>query len=72
MLEERAHIPGAMVGRARHRGQEARTPELHHHLLSQFRFARTKPPITFQRERREHYSRQAVPAQMLVPRSIGR
>ena len=40
-----------------------------HHLLSQFRYReKTKPPIILpERERHEHYSRQAVPAQMLVP-----
>ena len=40
-----------------------------HHLLSQFSYReKTKPPIILpERERHEHYSRQAVPAQMLVP-----
>jgi polyphosphate kinase 2 len=40
-----------------------------HHLLSQFSYReKTKPPIVLpERERHEHYSRQAVPAQMLVP-----
>jgi polyphosphate kinase 2 len=40
-----------------------------HHLLSQFPYVeRPKPPVVMpERERHEHYSRQAVPAEMLVP-----
>jgi len=40
-----------------------------HHLLSQFPYReKIKPPVILpERERHEHYSRQAVPAQMLVP-----
>ena len=40
-----------------------------HHLLQQFAYAETeKEPIVLpERERHEHYSRQAVPAEMLVP-----
>jgi polyphosphate kinase 2 len=40
-----------------------------HHLLSLFSYAETpKPPVVLpERERHEHYSRQAVPANMLVP-----
>jgi polyphosphate kinase 2 len=40
-----------------------------HHLLSQFPYReKVKPPVILpERERHEHYSRQAVPAQMLVP-----
>jgi polyphosphate kinase 2 len=40
-----------------------------HHLLSQFPYIeKTKPPIKLpERERHEHYSRQAVPSEMLVP-----
>ena len=39
------------------------------HLLRQFKYSETpKPPIVLpERERHEHYSRQAVPAEMLVP-----
>jgi hypothetical protein len=39
------------------------------HLLKQFPYAEVhKTPIVLpQRERHEHYSRQAVPAEMLVP-----
>jgi hypothetical protein len=38
-------------------------------LLSLFDYAETpKPPVVLpERERHEHYSRQAVPANMLVP-----
>jgi polyphosphate kinase 2 len=40
-----------------------------HHLLSQFPYVeRPKPPLSLpERERHEHYSRQAVPSEMLVP-----
>jgi len=40
-----------------------------HHLLGQFPYVeRPKPPIKLpERERHEHYSRQAVPPEMLVP-----
>ncbi|HEX5049673.1 MAG TPA: polyphosphate kinase 2 [Gammaproteobacteria bacterium] len=40
-----------------------------HHLLSQFPYVeKVKPPISLpERERHEHYSRQAVPGEMLVP-----
>jgi polyphosphate kinase len=40
-----------------------------HHLLQQFPYVEmAKPPIVLpERERHEHYSRQAVPAEMLVP-----
>jgi len=40
-----------------------------HHLLQQFEYAQVpKPPIVLpERERHEHYSRQAVPPQILVP-----
>ena len=40
-----------------------------HHLLTQFPYKETpKPPIVLpERERHEHYSRQAVPADMVVP-----
>jgi hypothetical protein len=39
------------------------------HLLKQFHYQETpKTPIVLpQREHHEHYSRQAVPAEMLVP-----
>ena len=39
------------------------------HLLKQFPYSETpKPPIELPpREHHEHYSRQAVPAEMLVP-----
>jgi hypothetical protein len=40
------------------------------HLLQQFPYVETppKPPIVLpERERHEHYSRQAVPAEMRVP-----
>jgi polyphosphate kinase 2 len=40
-----------------------------HHLLQQFSYSETaKPPIVLpERERHEHYSRQAVPAEIVVP-----
>jgi polyphosphate kinase len=40
-----------------------------HHLLEQFKYTEiTKPPIVLpERERHEHYSRQAVPNEMVVP-----
>jgi hypothetical protein len=40
-----------------------------HHLLQQLPYTEVdKPPIVLsQREHHEHYSRQAVPAEMLVP-----
>ena len=40
-----------------------------HHLLTQFEYTeKPKPPIVLpERERHEHYSRQAVPAEMVVP-----
>ena len=40
-----------------------------HHLLQQFEYSEVrKPPIVLpERERHEHYSRQAVPPHMLVP-----
>jgi polyphosphate kinase 2 len=40
-----------------------------HHLLQQFAYAETEKPAVIlpERERDEHYSRQAVPAEMLVP-----
>jgi hypothetical protein len=40
-----------------------------HHLLQQFPYTETpKSPIVLpERERHEHYSRQAVPAEMVVP-----
>jgi hypothetical protein len=40
-----------------------------HHLLTQFAYVeKTKPAFVLpERERHEHYSRQAVPTEMLVP-----
>ena len=42
---------------------------LHKMMLQQFQYAETeRPPVVLpERERHEHYSRQAVPAEMLVP-----
>ena len=56
------------MGRAGGR-QEAGAAQLHRSLLKQFPYEETpKAPIVLpQREHHEHYSRQAVPPEMLVP-----
>jgi hypothetical protein len=63
-----AHSRGALVGGAGRR-QEAGATELHRSPAEAVPVpAVQKPPVVLpQREHHEHYSRQAVPAEMLVP-----
>src|SRR4029079_5780984 len=68
IMLDRTHIPDARwwVVHAVHK-KRARLNAIHH-LLQQFQYAQTeRPPIVLpERERHEHYSRQAVPAEMVV------
>ena len=64
-----AYPRGALVGGAGRR-QETRAPELHPSpAASSFRTAKSRRPgiVLPERDHHEHYSRQAVPADMLVP-----
>jgi polyphosphate kinase len=69
VMLERSHIPEARWWVVQ--GVDKKRARLNciHHLLKQFPYTEIrKPPIVLpQREHHEHYSRQAVPAEMLVP-----
>jgi hypothetical protein len=66
---ERSHIPEARWWVVHAVDKKRARLNFIDHLLKQFPYAETpKPPIELpQREHHEHYSRQAVPAEMLVP-----
>ena len=69
VMFERSHIPEARWWVVQ--GVDKKRARLNciHHLLDQFPYSEVqKPPFVLpERERHEHYSRQAVPAEMLVP-----
>jgi len=69
VMLERTHIPDARWWVIQAVDKKRARLNVIHHLLSQFPYAEIeKPPIVLpKRERHEHYSRQAVPAEMLVP-----
>src|SRR5580700_7956173 len=69
VMLERSHIPEARWWVVQAVDKKRARLNCMHHFLQQFPYAEVeKPPITLpQREHHEHYSRQAVPADMLVP-----
>jgi polyphosphate kinase len=69
VMLERSHIPEARWWVVHAVDKKRARLNFIDHLLKQFPYAETpKPPIELpQREHHEHYSRQAVPAEMLVP-----
>jgi polyphosphate kinase 2 len=69
IMLERTHIPEAPWWVVHAVDKKRARLNCIHHLLQQFPYAEVKkPPIVLpERERHEHYSRQAVPAQMVVP-----
>jgi polyphosphate kinase len=69
IMLERTHIPEARWWVVQAVDKKRARLNCIHHLLQQFDYAEIKkPPILLpERERHEHYSRQAVPAEMLVP-----
>src|SRR5579864_5779706 len=69
VMLERSHIPEAKWWVVHAVDKKRARLNCIHHLLQQFDYAEIKkPPILLpERERHEHYSRQAVPAEMLVP-----
>jgi polyphosphate kinase len=69
IMLERTHIPEARWWVVHAVDKKRARLNCIHHLLQQFDYAEIKkPPILLpERERHEHYSRQAVPAEMLVP-----
>src|SRR5579864_5374325 len=69
IMLERTHIPEAPWWVVQAVDKKRARLNCIHHLLQQFDYSQVpKPPIVLpERERHEHYSRQAVPPQMLVP-----
>jgi polyphosphate kinase 2 len=69
VMLERSHIPEARWWVVHAVDKKRARLNFIDHLLKQFPYEETpKPPIALpQREHHEHYSRQAVPAEMLVP-----
>jgi hypothetical protein len=69
IMLERTHIPEARWWVVQAVDKKRARLNFIHHLLQQFAYMQTeKEPIVLpERERHEHYSRQAVPAEMLVP-----
>jgi len=69
IMLERTHIPEARWWVVQAVDKKRARLNCIHHLLSQFEYVETpRTPIVLpQRERHEHYSRQAVPAEMVVP-----
>jgi polyphosphate kinase 2 len=69
IMLERTHIPEAPWWVVQAVDKKRARLNCIHHLLSQFDYKeRVKPPVVLpERERHEDYSRQAVPATMLVP-----
>jgi polyphosphate kinase len=69
IMLERTHIPEAPWWVVHAVDKKRARLNFIDHLLKQFPYVeQPKPPIVLpERERHEHYSRQAVPAQMLVP-----
>src|ERR1044072_1718690 len=66
---ERTHIPEAPWWVVQAVDKKRARLNCIHHLLSQFPYVESEKPAVVlpERERHEHYSRQAVPAEMLVP-----
>ncbi|MFL6601783.1 MAG: polyphosphate kinase 2 [Steroidobacteraceae bacterium] len=69
IMLERTHIPEAPWWVVQAVDKKRARLNCIHHLLQQFDYTQVpKPPIVLpERERHEHYSRQAVPPEMLVP-----
>ena len=69
VMLQRSHIPEAPWWVVQAVDKKRARLNCIHHLLQQFPYTEVhKPPIVLpQREHHEHYSRQAVPAEMLVP-----
>jgi len=69
IMLQRTHIPEAPWWVVQAVDKKRARLNCIHHLLGQFPYVeRPKPPIKLpERERHEHYSRQAVPPEMLVP-----
>jgi polyphosphate kinase 2 len=69
IMLERTHIPEAPWWVVQAVDKKRARLNCIHHLLQQFEYNEVpKPPVVLpERERHEHYSRQAVPPQMLVP-----
>jgi polyphosphate kinase 2 len=69
IMLERTHIPEAPWWVVQAVDKKRARLNCIHHLLEQFAYVeKVKPPLVLpERERHEHYSRQAVPAEMLVP-----
>ena len=69
IMLERTHIPEARWWVVHAVDKKRARLNMIHHLLQQFPYTETpKSPIVLpERERHEHYSRQAVPAEMVVP-----
>jgi polyphosphate kinase 2 (PPK2 family) len=69
VMLERSHIPEARWWVVQAVDKKRARLNCIDHLLKQFHYQETpKPPIVLpQREHHEHYSRQAVPSEMLVP-----
>jgi acyl-CoA thioesterase FadM len=66
---ERSHIPEARWWVVHAVDKKRGRLNFIHHLLQQFPYTNMPKPLIVlpQREHHEHYSRQAVPADMLVP-----
>ena len=69
VMLERTHIPEARWWVIHAVNKKSARLNMIYHLLKQFEYTEIpKPPIVLpERERNEHYSRQAVPADMVVP-----
>ena len=69
IMLERTHIPEARWWVVHAVDKKRVRLNMIYHLLQQFDYTETrKPPIVLpERERHEHYSRQAVPEEMVVP-----
>jgi polyphosphate kinase 2 len=69
IMLERTHIPEARWWVVHAVDKKRARLNMIYHLLQQFEYTETKkPPIVLpERERHEHYSRQAVPEEMVVP-----
>jgi polyphosphate kinase len=69
IMLERTHIPEARWWVVHAVDKKRARLNMIYHLLQQFDYTETrKPPIVLpERERHEHYSRQAVPQEMVVP-----
>jgi polyphosphate kinase 2 len=69
IMLQRTHIPEAPWWVVQAVDKKRARLNCIHHLLSQFPYIeKPKPPVKLpERERHEHYSRQAVPLEMLVP-----